>query len=172
MNNKNGIAPMGVCSSPSGLRKSVSNKHYNTSVNTPVNNIDPDGDRDARMKAMVLLKRKGYSNFQSPDWLAKNPEGKTETIEVKYKKLYEPPPFWGAGLNVSQVKRRTQLLKELGLRTYLIVFAKGTDEVYGAYLDELEKGIFYDTRNGIRIYPIDHFKAIHDALNQNLGGLV
>ena len=37
-------------------------------------------------------------------------------------------------------------------------------------LDELEKGIFHDTPNGIRIYPIDNYKAFHNAPNQNIGG--
>ena len=46
-----------------------------------------------------------------------------------------------------------------GWRTYLLVFAKGTNDVYGAYLDELEnKGDYYDTPNRIRIYLITSFR--------------
>ena len=166
MSNKNGIAPMGVCGSPSGLSKGAFTKHYTTTtspVNTLINNIDPDGDGDARMKAMTLLMRKGYSNFQSPDWLAYNPEGRIEAIEVKYKELYEPPPFWGAGLDVKQVGRRMRLLNDKSVRTYLIVFGKGVNEgeTYMAYLDELErKGGSIDTPGGQRIYPISSFSCI------------
>lgn len=142
------------------------NTENGMTLTPPVNSIDPDGDRDVRVKAMILLKRKGYSDFQSPDWLAKNPEGKIETIEVKHKELYEPPPFWGIGLGKKQLWLRTQLLNEVGWRTYLINFVPETDKVYAAYLDELEnKGGYYDT-SGIRIYPLENYKAIHNAPNQ------
>jgi hypothetical protein len=88
--------------------------------------------------------------------------------------LFEPGPnfpHWGAGLNKSQLYLRTQLLNDLGWRTYLLVFVKGTNKAYGAYLDDLEKkGQFYDSPNGIRIYPIANFDAYESASNQNLGG--
>jgi hypothetical protein len=52
------------------------------------------------------------------------------------------------------------LLKEKELHTYLLVFVKGTDQIYGAYLDELEQGEFYDTPKRIRIYPIGNFTKL------------
>lgn len=180
MNSKNSKAPMVSCNPPSGLSKDVSKTNYSTT--TPlVNTIDPDGDGDARMKAMRLFLKKGYTNFQSPDWLVYNPEGKPETIEVKYKDLYEPPPFWGAGLDVKQVERRMRLLKDYGWRTYLTIFGKGANEgeTYIAYLDELEskgaydelenKGGYIDTPGGQRIYPLENYEAIYDV--PNLRGL-
>jgi hypothetical protein len=139
------------------------NGNYST-ASTNVNNIDPDGDRDARKRAMILLKRKGYSNFQSPDWLTDNPEGKTETIEVKTKHPFKPPPFLGQGLSVRQVKLRTKLLESLDIRTVLLVIAPDTGKAYWQYLDVLEQGKHFDTRKKIRIYPIDNFEPLSDTL--------
>ena len=124
-------------------------------------------------KGLKLLQKLGYEAIQSPDWLAWK-DGRCVCLEVKEKELFEPGPnfpYCGCGLDKSQVYLRTKMLKTLGVRTILVNFVPGTNDFYYRYLDELEKGIFYDTRKGIRIYPIDNFKAIHDAPNQNLGGL-
>ena len=114
----------------------------------------------AETKALWLLREQGYQFIQQLDWIGKK-DGSWISVEVKGKKLFSPGnnyPHWGAGLNKSQLFLRTQLLKDLGLKTYLVVFVPETDDVYGAYLDELEaKGGFYDTPNGIRIYPISNF---------------
>lgn len=123
----------------------------------------------AENQARLLLKAEGYQYIQGPDWMAKNPNGEWEVHEVKYKEFFEPGnnfPHWGAGLNIGQVMAREQLRLGLGIRTRLFVFGKGvnTGECYTAFLDELEsKGQFYDTKNRIRIYPINSYDPIHDA---------
>lgn len=181
MNNKNGIALTGDCSSPSGLARKtqrfsfVSNKHCNTTVKTPANAPESKSgrllaagngkllkaDMSAETKALHLLREYGFSYTQQLDWIGKNDKGEWIVVEVKEKELFTPGrnfPHYGAGLNKSQLYLRTQLLGDKGLRTYLLIFAKGTNQVYGAYLDELEKKAdFYDTKNGIRIYPISNF---------------
>jgi len=180
-NNKK--SPMLSCTLPSRTwgktqRKTiVSNKDYNTGSSDSVKTCAKCAAREAEEKALKLslefLKRAGYMGIQQLDWIAQK-DGKWEVFEIKQKELFEPGlnfPYWGAGLDKRQLYLRTQLLKDKGVRTYLIVFAKGTDKVYGAYLDELERGEFYDTPNGIRIYPIDNYKVIHNAPNQNLGEL-
>ena len=115
----------------------------------------------AETKALHLLRECGFTYTQQLDWIGKNDKGEWIVVEVKEKELFTPGrnfPYWGAGLNKSQLYLRTQLLEDKGFRTYLLIFAKGTNQVYGAYLDELEKkGDFYDTKNGIRIYPISNF---------------
>jgi hypothetical protein len=129
----------------------VSN-HYITGVNS---------SDTPETKALYLLREAGFSYVQQLDWVGKNDKDEWIVIEVKEKELFTPGPnfpHWGAGLNISQLYLRTKLLEELGLRTYLVVFAKGTNEVYEAYLDELEaKGGFYDSPNDIRIYRISDF---------------
>ncbi len=132
-----------------------------------VNTISLKDDPSAETKALWLLREYGFETIQQLDWIAKNNEGEWVVFEVKEKELFTPGrnfPHYGAGLNRRQLSLRTKLLEELGLRTYLVVFVKGTDEVYGAYLDELEnKGGFYDTPNGIRIYQIKNFsKGVED----------
>ncbi len=122
----------------------------------------------AETKALNWVKASGYKNIQQLDWLGYK-DGKWVIFEAKGKELFTPGPnynHWGAGLAESQVWLRTQLLNDLGWRTYLINFVPETDKVYGAYLDELEKkGSYWDT-SGIRIYPLENYEAIH-TLNQN-----
>lgn len=123
-----------------------------------------NNDTDAETKALYLLRECGFSYTQQLDWFAKNDKGEWIVIEVKEKELFTPGtnfPHYGAGLDKSQLFLRTKLFEELRLRTYLLIFAKGTNKVYGAYLDELEKnGDFYDTKNGIRIYKISNFEEL------------
>lgn len=119
------------------------------------------GEQSPETKALRLLREAGFQYLQQLDWIGEK-DGQWFAFEIKEKELFEPGPnfpYWGAGLNKSQLYLRTQLLNLLGWRTYLIIFVKGTNKVYfAAYLDELEKkGDFYDTRNGIRIYPISNF---------------
>ena len=133
----------------------VPTNKYNTNVNPSAS---------AETKALHLLRECGFTYIQQLDWFAKNDKGEWIVIEVKEKELFTPGsnfPYYGAGLDKSQLYLRTQLLDKLGFRTYLIIFAKGTEKVYGAYLDELEKkGDFYDTPNGIRIYKISNFEEL------------
>jgi len=142
-----------------------------------VNSIKTNPDFEwAENQTRLLLKEAGYQHIQGPDWIAKSPTGEWEAQEVKYKEFFEPGvnfPYWGAGLNIGQVMAREQMRHDLGVRTKLFVYGKGVNvgECYTAFLDELEsKGGFYDTRNRIRIYPIDNFDIIPDAPNQKLGG--
>ena len=133
--------------------------NYNTSVKPPVKTAN---EPSAETKALQLLRESGFKNIQQLDWIAKDDKGQWVVFEIKEKELFEPGtnyPYWGAGLNKSQLYLRTQLLNDLDWRTYLLIFAKGTGKVYGAYLDELEKkGDFFDSPNGIRVYPISNFE--------------
>ena len=134
-----------------------------------VNNIPPKDKPTAETKALGLLRESGFKTIQQLDWIAKDNKGQWVIFEIKDKELFIPGsnfPHYGAGLNKSQLYLRTQLLQDLGFRTYLIIFAKGTNKVYGAYLDELEgKGDFYDSPNSIRIYPISQFEELEWTQN-------
>ena len=114
----------------------------------------------AEKKARELLKRNGYQ-LQQADWIGKK-DGKYTIFEVKERELFAPPPFLGTGLDKSQVYLRTQLLEDLGLRTYLIVFEKNTSNVYGQWLDKLEQTTYFDTKNGIRVYNIKEFVVLNN----------
>ena len=117
-------------------------------------------EMEAKNRSLPLLRDMGYKHIQQLDWIAKRGD-RWETIELKNKELWVPGsnyPHLSAGLNISQLKLREKLREELGLRTYFLNYAKGTDKVYGAYLDDLEQlGEYYDTPNRIRVYPIKYF---------------
>ena len=138
-------------------------------------------DINAETRALWLLRENGFSCIQQLDWIGKDSTGKWTIIEVKDKELFKPGPnfpYWGAGWDESQRYLRRRLLKDLGLRTYLIVFAKGTNNVYGGYADELDnRGCCFDTPRGIRIYPINSYtelewpkKQCNTHQNAKLGG--
>jgi len=110
---------------------------------------------ESEERARILLKKWGYE-IQQLDWVGiKN--NKITIFEIKEKELFSPPPFWGTGLEKRQLYLRTHLFKLTGLRTILITFEKETNNIYWQYLDILENGKYYDTKNGIRIYPIENF---------------
>ena len=110
---------------------------------------------EGEQKARLLLKSLGYS-VQQLDWIGKK-DGQWTIFEVKTRELFDPPPFLGTGLDIRQLNLRNQLFMELDLRTVLIVYEKGKDNIYWQYLDILEAGTHFDTRNNIRIYPIKNF---------------
>lgn len=110
---------------------------------------------EAERMAFDLLKKNGYA-IQQLDWIGKK-NGKWTIFEVKHRELFKPPPFHGTGLDVRQLDLRKQLLQDLNLRTYLLVFIKNSTDIYGQYLDILEQGRHIDTKNGIRIYDIGSF---------------
>jgi len=119
-------------------------------------------DTESRSKARLLLKEKGYQYVQSPDWVGVNGDDWT-AVEVKAKELYTPDddfPHYGIGLNKSQLFLRKKLQEGTGIRTYLLCFVKGTNDIYGAFLDELEaKGVYHDTPiKNIRVYPLEFFE--------------
>jgi hypothetical protein len=121
---------------------------------------------ETEQKARKLLKKLGYE-VQQIDWVGiKN--NKVKIFEIKERELFEPPPFLGTGLDKTQLYLRMHLFKITGIRTILMVFEKGTNNVYWQYLDILEKGKYYDTKNEIRIYPIENFKKI--TLDKNKKG--
>ena len=135
----------------------ASNSNYST-VKNPVND---QNEPSAETRALRLLREAGFTAIQQLDWIGKEETGQWAVFEIKDKELFEPGPNfpnWGAGLDKRQLWLRMQLFNDLGWRTYLLVFVKGTDDIYGAYLDELEKkGGYYDTPKRIRIYPITSF---------------
>lgn len=112
----------------------------------------------AEKAARTWLKNKGVHNLQQIDWLFKSKKnGKYYCLESKSRELFRPPPFWGTGLDITQLKLRLQLLDDLGIDTILLVFEKNTNNVHWQFLSILERGQYIDTKNKIRIYDIKNF---------------
>lgn len=112
---------------------------------------------DGEQKLFRYLAEKGIHFFQA-DAIGFNAE-EYEIYEVKNKaEPFKPPPFYGHGLDIRQVKARLEFQKKTGMRCKFIVFQVDEEIILTAYLDELEKGEHFDTAKGIRIYPIENFE--------------
>lgn len=122
-------------------------------VSTSTTNIEQLGKTGEQM-ARLFLKSKGYSVFEI-DWFAvKN--NKIIQVEVKHKERFNPPPFAGHGMEVWKVKRRLDFEK-LGFIAMFMIFDITDGHIYCQYLKKLDEGKHFDTRNGIRVYPIENF---------------
>jgi hypothetical protein len=112
---------------------------------------------EAEKKARMFLKQKGIHNIQQFDWFVKI-NNQYFIIEVKSRELFNPPPFYGTGLDHRQLNLRVQVYNDLGIDTILLVFESNTNNVYMQKLSVLEKTEYFDTKNKIRIYNIEHFE--------------
>ena len=114
--------------------------------------------KEGEKKAYHLLKSMGYYNIQSPDWLA-GKNGEWIIFEVKNKNRYTNPD--AQGLNKRQFYLRQQLFNKTGLRTYLLIFEPDTTEIYGQYLDVLEKCESFETKKGeIKMWELKHYNRL------------
>ena len=78
--------------------------------------------------------------------------------EVKNKaEPFKPPPFYGHGLDIRQVNARLKFQSKTSIRCGFVVFELSKNIILWQWLDELEKGEHFDTKNGIRIYPVENF---------------
>ena len=124
-----------------------------------INDIGKVGEKLARdvLKEWFCVDR----IFQA-DWMVKK-DGKWYVVEVKHKEMFQPPPFYGHGLDIRQVKARTEFMNDTGIRClFLVIDMDGT--VYWQWLDELEKTPYFDTRNKVRVYNIDYFKKLKQRI--------
>lgn len=111
---------------------------------------------EGEQKLFRYLAEKNIRFFQ-PDALGFNGTD-YEVYEVKNKaEPFKPPPFYGHGLEIQQVKARLEFQERTGIRCKFVVFQLNDNIVLTAYLDDLEKGEHFDTKNGIRIYPVENF---------------
>jgi len=112
-----------------------------------------------------FLKNKKFNCIQQIDWLVYDEEKDIWfAVEVKARELFQPPPFFGTGLDKKQLYLRTKLLNSLDIHTLLVVFEKNHNNIYYQWLNVLEKkNNFIDTKNDIRIYNIiDFIKEEHN----------
>ena len=116
-----------------------------------------DDGIEAERKARNWLRGKGVFNLQQLDWLYKASDGRYFCIECKARELYKAPPFDGTGLDIKQLNLRKQLYDDLSIDTILLVYEKGTNNIYWQMITKLELGRKFDTKNKIRIYDILSF---------------
>jgi len=119
-----------------------------------IEELGKQGEQEARL----LLKGIGFWLMQL-DWVGEK-DGKYFVFEIKKKEKYNPPPFWGHGLDYRQVVARLRFQEKTGIRCIFLVKDVDDGIWYWNYLDVLENGKKFMTKNKIRIYPIDNFEQI------------
>ena len=103
------------------------------------------------------LKRKC---FQS-DLTVLDKNGNYFITEVKYQERFEPPPFYGHGLPPYQVGARMDFYGKTGIMCLFLVFDKNDRDVFFQWLDVLENGTKFYTRNNRRVvFPIEAFNRL------------
>ena len=121
-------------------------------IEMSINEIGQEGEMLARS---VLIDRFKVDGIFQADWLV-NKNGKYYVVEVKHKDMFTPPPFYGHGLNIRQVKSRMMFYRDTGIRClFLVIDTDG--KIFWQWLDVLEQGERFDTKKGVRVYPIDGF---------------
>ena len=106
--------------------------------------------------ARCFLKSRNIDNLFQADWIVVK-DNKYYVIEVKHKEKFRAPPFDGHGLDIRQVRARQKFYEDTGIRCLFLVFDFDRTIYYG-WLDELEHGEHFDTKNGVRIYNIKNMK--------------
>lgn len=112
-----------------------------------------DGEKLAR----EILIEMGLDRIFQADWMIKK-DGQWYVVEVKHKAMFTPPPFFGHGLDIRQVKARQEFYKDTGIRCFFLVVDAETEKIYYQWLDILEGTKYFDTRNNVRIYNIENFE--------------
>jgi hypothetical protein len=124
-----------------------------------INDVGKEGERQARL----IAKTWGVEKIFQPDWITMK-NGQWVVWEVKHKSMFKAPPFDGHGLNAYQADMRIEFYKIFGLRCLFFVIDKDTNRIYWAWLDELEQGRKFETKNGVRIYPLVNFHEVTNPL--------
>jgi hypothetical protein len=128
-------------------------------METKLKNSIEELGKEGEEKARIMLKKLGFL-LTKPDWIGEK-EGKFIQFEIKMKSAaFTPPPFLGHGLDIYQINRRIALQEKHNLKCMVIIFEKDSPNIYYQWLDKLEEGKRFDTRNGIRIYPIEVYNKM------------
>jgi len=114
--------------------------------------------REGENLARVVLQHFDCDIFQA-DWIVQKDE-QWYIAEVKRKERFVPPPFEGHGLDRRQVEARLKFQQETGIRCFLLVFDLTDGNVYWQWLDVLNDGRHFDTKKGIRIYPMESYNKL------------
>lgn len=117
-----------------------------------------DIGREGEELARIIIKEKWKCDdlFQA-DWLVTK-NGVWYIVEVKHKAKFIPPPFEGHGLDIRQVKARMKFFEDTGIRCIFLVLDLDGN-TYWQWLDILEQGKKHDTKNCVRIYPLQGFRC-------------
>lgn len=134
--------------------------------------ITEEGIEGERLARIILIKY-GFQLFGG-DWIIKSIQGKYYLVEIKHKsECFRSPPFDGHGLDKYKIIIREQFRKDTGIRTILLIIDKEQKKVFWNFLDILEKGDYFKTKNNIIIYPLgnflpeEKFEELNNGFNQS-----
>lgn len=86
-------------------------------------------------------------------------DGKYYFLETKEKEPFEPPPFYGQGLDTEQLEHYIHFYLQTGIRTLFVVLDREGNQVWN-YLDELYQGPKTISKTQkITIFPLTQFKS-------------
>ena len=111
------------------------------------------------------FKNKNYQ-IQSPDFFVYSKEKDDYIcIEVKFKnKKFRNQFLIGHGLDINQIYLRNKLYNKTKIKTFLIIVDNESKKIYGQYLNILENGKYFDTKNKIRIYDLNNYSLLKNHL--------
>lgn len=102
-----------------------------------------------------LLRTIGYPVRRTDGHILIN--GQYCMIEQKHKsRVYDPPPFYGHGLDKKQWDHYLDFQAKTGMR--IILFIRCNGQIIWNYVDELERGPKHETKNKIIVFPIERFR--------------
>jgi len=112
-----------------------------------------------------LFKNKKYQ-IQSPDFFVYSKEiDKYICIEVKFKNnQFKSQYFNGYGINKNQIYLRNKLFEKTNIRTFIIIVDNTIKNIYGQYLDILQKGKFINTKD-TTIYDLNSYLLIKKGID-------
>ncbi len=114
------------------------------------------------------FKFKNIKHFQI-DWMTYE-DGDYRLNEVKHQEVFIPPPFYGHGLPMWQIKARIDFFTKARIIPYLYIVEKSDYEkketnylIWSQSLIALELGEYWDTKGEKprRIYNIKNFNKIY-----------
>ncbi|MFX0211962.1 MAG: hypothetical protein ACFFDT_38660 [Candidatus Hodarchaeota archaeon] len=83
-------------------------------------------------------------------------------IEAKNKsRAWNPPPYWGHGLDKDQFEHYMKIYKEYDIRTILLVPGKESGWIWN-YLDNLAIGPTHLTPSSILVFPFESFRTLEE----------
>lgn len=107
-----------------------------------------------------LLRESGYPVKKSDGHIILNDH--FCLIEAKNKsRPWNPPPFWGHGIDKDQYDHYMDLYKKWNIRTILFVPAKEEGWIWN-YLDDLARGPNHLTPSRILVFPFESFKSFDE----------
>lgn len=88
-------------------------------------------------------------------------------IEVKNKsRAWNPPPFWGHGIDEDQLLHYLSLYSQFKIRTILFVPSKDEKTWVWNFIDILNKGRKHKTQSKIIVFPFEEFNELEELGNE------